>query len=73
MTRTFIAKNDKGISYRVLEVTQMINCDSSDGPAVIPGWKTLKLLDGTHVNRNGKGKYETYDGMKLHSDEPLAP
>ena len=73
-TGGFIATDDAGRRYTVDKFTTSAIASDNGGSSEIPASVTLKTRDGQHLNRIGKGEYETASGgLKLRSDEPGAP
>lgn len=77
LTGSFIARDANGNRYHVNVFTDYVSGGRElDGTIQeIEGMKSLKLQDGTHVNRIEQGKYRTVGLVEaeLTSDDPGAP
>lgn len=74
-TGKFTAQTADGQEHRVFEFTHYIEVSSRAGTQRVESGKSLKLKDGTPVNRHDKGKYQMVRLVEheLFSDDPLAP
>lgn len=75
-TGSFLAKHSSGKRYRINIFTDFIQGENSDGTLEVTGLKSLRLDDGSHVNRLGKGRYSilsAFGEIEVTSDEPNAP
>lgn len=71
----FRAKDRNGNVYILRILQEYVPAGSVEDPnAVIPGLKSLKTADGSHVNRLDRGRYEIVaTGVQLWSDDNNAP
>jgi hypothetical protein len=72
---SFIAVDDNGNSHRLHVFVEIIDASTQSEPgAETEGLKQIRTEGGQSVNWLEKGRYEVVTtGMKLRSDDPLAP
>jgi len=76
-TGRFVATGANGKRYHVNVFTECVSTgrDLDGNSQELEGIKSLKLDDGTHVNRIDQGRYQTVGlvEVELTSDDPAAP
>jgi hypothetical protein len=61
----FQARTEDGRLITLVEYVNDYEAAAAEGASWMPGLKTLKTVDGQHVNVVGPGQYELIDGTRL--------
>jgi len=73
-TGSFVAKDETGLPYTIVILTEFLESETNEGTFEIEGLKELMLKSGEPVNRIKQGEYRVVtSGITLRSISETAP